>query len=130
MKTFLIRVKGERDPWWTEVKNLLSGRGIRRELPEKLAVTKATEMVQSRANVEEKSAEDIRLCLSHEGQGPQRAVTVLAYTRSDSGEEPLSGASRVESIGEEPVPLWPRLRSGVNRILSGTYNSKLFGKFR
>ncbi|GAB6057025.1 hypothetical protein [Desulfonatronum parangueonense] len=128
MKSFLIRVKGERDPWWTEVKSLLSGKGIRRESPEELAVSRALEKMHSPREIDDRSAQQVHISLSHDGEGPDRAVTVLAYDASAAG-GPFGETSPDVEI-QRDVSRFPRLRTLFSWCGNSPRISRTFGKVR
>lgn len=76
MLTSTVRIKGERDSWWDDVRRLLSGRGIRRGDPESFAVDESLKTLKASL---ETSAPVIGLTISHDGAGAKRAVTVVAF---------------------------------------------------
>ncbi|SDB50045.1 hypothetical protein SAMN05660653_02466 [Desulfonatronum thiosulfatophilum] len=128
MKSFLIRVKGERDPWWTEVKSLLSGKGIRRESPEELAVSRALEKINSPQEIVGGSAKQIHISLSHDGEGRDRGVTVLAYDASTAGGPPRDTSPDAEI--QRDASRFPRLRTFFSWCGNSPRISRTFGKVR
>jgi len=99
MKTTWSRVTGERDPWWQNVKRLLSGQGIRREPPEAAAVQATAEAFAEALKAQSIPKTQIGLSLSHEGQGEQRAVTVLAYSTDWETSSQADSAEGIEAVG-------------------------------
>lgn len=87
MLTSSVRIKGERDSWWEDVVNLLSGRGVRRNDPEHLAIERVIRSLRrklARAKVAGPEP-PINLLISHDGTGPRRGVTAVAFTSPPPG---------------------------------------------
>lgn len=82
MLTSSVRVRGERDSWWKDVVNLLSGRGIRRNDPERLAIEMAIGKLKAKLSGQTPNVPTaaIGLAISHDGSGPSRGVTAVVFT--------------------------------------------------
>lgn len=90
MKIAWVRVQGERDSWWQNVKRLLSGQAIRRVTPEAEALRQVKDDLAKAMQARSVPTAEIGLALSHEGYGQRRVVTVLAYDRRwEAEEEPV-----------------------------------------
>jgi len=114
MKTTWVRVKGERDPWWENVKRLLSGQGIRREPPEAVAVRATAEAFAEALKAQSVPKTQIGLSLFQEGEGEGRAVTVLAY--STDWEEP---PAKPDAEGSDAAGGWIRGEQPAGKPVRG-----------
>jgi len=85
MLVSIVRIKGAHDTWWNNVVRLLSGRGIRRDPPEQLAIHQSIQTLKTAlaASITDISHASISVAISHDGAGENRAITAVAFANPE-----------------------------------------------